>query len=187
MPHDLRRLVRHGDHAWRMTHLYPARQSGLARHQRRKHRRIAMQDKARICQIGNRNDQSCDNSRRSTVTAHGINRNHDAWPRLRAVTDRHCNGRRAVARTVHLACLMRGLRRVLVKVRCFDRGHNFACIVVATSAADVVRPLQLAAIRAFARICSHQSIMRPAHAGSGRGRFRLRDSHVSPKVVGTCP
>jgi hypothetical protein len=77
----------------------------------------------------------------------------------------------------------RGLRRILVQIDCFAR-HNFARIIVAASWAHMVRALKIAAVRAFLWVASNQSIMRAAHVALRAGYAILRDSHVTPFLIG---
>eukprot|EP01036_Dinobryon_divergens_P020206 gene20207-27684_t len=76
-----------------------------------------------------------------------------------------------------------GLRRVLVRDGRCGRCHNFTGVIMATSATDVVRALQFAAVGAFCRICSHKRVMGAAHIALGGGRTILRDSHRSKPLI----
>ena len=54
--------------------------------------------------------------------------------------------------------------------------------IISAGAANVVRALQLAAIRAFSRIGGNKGVMRTAHVAAGFGGTVLRDSHVATLV-----
>ena len=75
--------------------------------------------------------------------------------------------------------MKRGLRRVLVKIDVFGHCHDFARSVMATGAANVVRALLLATVRAIRRVSGDQRVMRTAHVAAGFGSAVLRDSHVA--------
>src|SRR6185437_8734033 len=64
-----------------------------------------------------------------------------------------------------------GLRRL----RC--RRHHFATVVVAAGGAHVVRPLDLAAVRALDVPHGFQRVMRAPHVATRFRRFLLRDCH----------
>src|SRR6266481_4638563 len=64
-----------------------------------------------------------------------------------------------------------GLRRL----RC--RRHHFAPVVVAAGGAHMVRPLDLAAIRARDVAHGFERVMRPTHVATGLRCFLLRDCH----------
>ena len=74
--------------------------------------------------------------------------------------------------------LWTGLRRVLIQIDGRVYRDDFARIIVAASAAHVVRALQLATVRAIGRVASHKGVMRAAHVATGFGGAILRDSHV---------
>jgi hypothetical protein len=80
-----------------------------------------------------------------------------------------------------------GLRRVLFQIDFFRQGHDFARVVVTAGAADVVRALEFAAIRAFRRVSGNKRVVGATHVAA---RFRdsvLRDSHVSTSGSGDMP
>ena len=54
---------------------------------------------------------------------------------------------------------------------------NFTVIVMAAMGADMVRALQLAAIRAFSMRFGAQSLVAAAHPGAGRRGFAFRNGH----------
>ena len=55
--------------------------------------------------------------------------------------------------------------------------NHFAPVVMATMAADVVGPLQLATVGAFRMRLVRQRLVAAAHAGAGRGGLSLRYGH----------
>src|SRR6478752_9951877 len=57
------------------------------------------------------------------------------------------------------------------------RCDDLAPVVVAAMAAHVMRPLQLAAIRALGVGLRRQRMVAAAHAPAGRGGFSLRNGH----------
>ncbi len=57
------------------------------------------------------------------------------------------------------------------------RGHNFAVVIMAAMAADMVRTLQLAAIATFGMGFRTQSQMATAHASARRRGFTFWNGH----------
>ncbi len=76
----------------------------------------------------------------------------------------------------------RRLRRVVVQVDLVGLSDHFAVVIVTTSTANVVRALQLAAIRAFAGFPATRAVVCTAHVAARLGDFILWDSHVSSSV-----
>jgi hypothetical protein len=60
-------------------------------------------------------------------------------------------------------------------VRCFD---NLTAAILATAGANMVWPLQLAAIRALIMSTWLESVMGTPHIASGFGYFLLRNCHL---------
>ena len=174
MAHHLAGLVIHRHHTLGMAKRDAGGKIGMARQQRRQLRLIAMQQKphAGICACAI--DKTGNNSCRPTVTAHGVNRNDDI-----TVT---CGSRSFQSVRHGDACVgsltRRGLRRILVNINARRHGHDFAGGVMATGAANVVRALLLATVRAIGGVSGDQSVMRAAHVAAGFGGAVLRDSHV---------
>jgi hypothetical protein len=56
-------------------------------------------------------------------------------------------------------------------------GDDLTPVIVAAVAADVVRALQLSAVRAFVERLDLEGIVRTTHAATGRRYFSLGDSH----------
>src|SRR5690606_5886221 len=54
---------------------------------------------------------------------------------------------------------------------------DFAVGIVTARGADVMRALELAAVRAFVRVRGGQAVMRAAHVAAGPGNSVLRDGH----------
>lgn len=58
-------------------------------------------------------------------------------------------------------------------------GNDFTAIVMTASAAQMVRPLQFAAIGAFLKRLSSKRMMAAPHIPPGRRSFSLGDGHVA--------
>src|ERR1700730_7722843 len=57
------------------------------------------------------------------------------------------------------------------------RRHHFAAVVIAAGRAQMMRPLQLAAIRTFGIDRRRQLVMRPAHIAARRRDLLFWDGH----------
>ena len=62
-------------------------------------------------------------------------------------------------------------------------GSDRAAVIVAASAANVVRALQFAAIRTFGVRGRLERMVGTAHVAAGLGRFLFRDSHRATFLV----
>src|SRR5918996_4320988 len=65
-----------------------------------------------------------------------------------------------------------------------DLDDHLAAVVVPARLTDVVRQLELAAVRTFAQIDRPQPMVRPAHVAPGLGNFLPRNRHsFRPRVA----
>jgi hypothetical protein len=71
------------------------------------------------------------------------------------------------------------LRRVFVQIDIVNLCHNFAVVVMTTSATDVVRALKFATVCTLVGIVHNQGIMRPPLTTTGFGNLAFWDSHVT--------
>ena len=77
---------------------------------------------------------------------------------------------------------MAGLCRVVVQVDLVGLCNNLAVVIMTTSSANVMRALQLAAVRALGWIASDQTVVRPAVVATRARDSILWDSHVQTSV-----
>ena len=72
-----------------------------------------------------------------------------------------------------------GLSGVFFQIDFVHLSDDFLIVVVTAGTANMVRPFQFTAIRAFIGVCRNKRIMRAAIVAAGFRYFVLLDSHVS--------
>ena len=117
--------------------------------------------------LAQKNGATGDNGRRSVIATHGVNAKDGA--RCTCVT--------WFCRTGHAGQTRSGLGCVFVQLDLVDHRYDFAVCVVAAGRADVMRALQLTAVRAFVRIRCRKRIVRAAVVAARLRYFVLLDSH----------